>query len=145
MSCGKNILTPRFFFQQERSKISSRQQRRAKKLRSTNFFFRKPPPIISRSFLRAARYHDRYRGRDTRSRIRRFWKIKFIAFAARGATRCIIGCPPTKRRKYITSAGSPVVGADIIFMRARVSFARADEYGDAGGHVPDRQNRISSR
>lgn len=109
------------------------------------FFFSETSPIIPRSFLRAARYHDRYRGRDTRSPIRRFWKIKFIAFAARGATRCIIGCPPTKRRKYITSDGSPVVGADIIFMRARVSFARTGEYRDAGGHVPDRQNRISSR
>lgn len=142
----KKYFNASFFFQRGRSKISSRRQRRVKKNCGRQIFFFGNPPIIPRSFLRAARYHDRYRDPGyARPRIRRFWKIKFIAFAARAATRCIIGCPPTKRRKYITSAGSPVVGADIIFMRARVSFARADEYGDAGGHVPDRQNRISSR
>lgn len=50
-----------------------------------------------------------------------------------------------KRRKYITSGGSPVVGVDIIFMHARASFAYGGtgEYGDAGGHVSDRQDRIS--
>lgn len=43
------------------------------------FCFFSESPIIPRSFLRAARYHDRYHG--PRSHIGRFWKIKFIAFA----------------------------------------------------------------
>lgn len=54
------------------------------KIAVDNLLFFSESPIIPRSFLRAARYHDRYRGRDTR--IRRFWKIKFIAFAARVAS-----------------------------------------------------------
>lgn len=111
-----------------------------------NFFFRKSPYHPSFVSTSCALSRSLPRPRYAATRIRRFWKIKFIAFAARAATRCIIGCPPTKRRKYITSVGSPqAVGVDIIFMRARASFARADEYGDAGGHVPDRRNRISSR
>ena len=102
----KKYFNARFFFPPRAIKNLVAATTSREKIAVGNFFFRKSP--YHPSFVSTSCALSRsLRSRDMRPRIRRFWKIKFIAFAARAATRCIIGCRPTKRRKYITSAGSP--------------------------------------
>lgn len=122
LSCEKNILTP-VFFPPRTIKKTGAATTSHEKIAVDNFF--SESPIIPRSFLRAARYHDRYHGRDTRPRIRRFWKIKFIAFTARAATLHNRASTDETQKVYYQRWLTPVVGADIIFTRARASSARA--------------------
>lgn len=71
LSCGKNF-NARFFYPPRAIKklVAATTSREKIAVDNLFLFFFFESVIIRRSFLRAARYHDRYRGRDTR--IRRF-------------------------------------------------------------------------